>query len=100
MPIIKNNEYTQLEFGHGDIDVAPALLKQDDIVGAVCFFNRTTANKIGEHVDYEPNLEVDLKDTPVRMTFEKVESIDVVIKMLKETKRMMIEKSLEIGVEG
>lgn len=97
MPIVKSDKSVQLEFGHGDIEVAPALLQHDDVMGAVCFFQRETANPIGEHGDYEPNMVVELENTPVRMTFEKVESIDVVIRALEETKKMMLNK-LEVTV--
>jgi hypothetical protein len=93
MPIVNINESKQLEFGHGDIEVAPALLQTDEVVGAVCFFQRETVNTIGEHTDYEPNKTVDVEDTPVRMIFDKVESIDVVIWALQKAKEMMLEKS-------
>ncbi|MEK4513633.1 hypothetical protein [Paenibacillus sp. FSL K6-2524] len=90
MAIIKTEKSTQLEFGYGDIDVCPALLISADVVGAVCFFQRDHQNPIGSHTDHDPNLLISAENTPVRMTFEKVESIDVVIWALEETKKMMI----------
>jgi len=92
MPIVKNENTTQLEFGHGDIEVAPALLQNDEVIGAVCFFRRKHANPIGERGDFEPNMVVEMEHTPVRMTFEKIESIDVIIDALEKTRRMMVER--------
>ena len=95
MPIVDIEKSKQLEFGSGDIEVAPGLLTADDIVGAVCFFQRETPNPIGEKSDYfKPYQVVDLKDTPVRMLFEKVESIDVVIRALEQAKKFMINKQI------
>jgi hypothetical protein len=92
MPIVDYNTTRQLEFGYGDITVSPALLDTDDVIGAIVFEQQLNARPIGEHDDYEPNRKLDINDTPVRMTFEKVESIDVLIWALQETKRMMLEK--------
>jgi hypothetical protein len=90
MPITTIENTRQLEFGYGDIEVCPALLESDEVIGAVAFFQNENANPIGEHKDHEPNMKVDVTDSPIRMTFEKVESIDVVIWALEKTKRMML----------
>lgn len=87
MPIVNIGETKQLEFGSGDIKVSPALLKTDEIIGAVCFFNHEP-REIGLHEDKSE--EVSIEDTPVRMTFEKIESIDVVIWALEQAKKYMI----------
>ncbi|MNW46965.1 hypothetical protein D3C74_242830 [compost metagenome] len=94
MPIFKTEKSTQLEFGYGDIDICPALLATEDVVGAVCFFQRDQVKPIGAHSDHDPNLSIAAEDTPVRMTFEKVESIDVVIWALEEAKRMMLARKV------
>lgn len=93
MPIIKDEKgNVQLQFGTGDIYVSPALLEYHEVCGAVCFFQREDENDIGAHVDYEPNRIVEPEFIPVRMSFDKIESIDVVIWALQETKLMMIKK--------
>jgi hypothetical protein len=93
MPIVKDIDSTELEFGYGDIEVAPALLQCDETIGAVCFFQRAKPQAIGERGDYTPNMVVERENTPVRMTFEKVQSIDVVIKALQEAKELMQKKA-------
>jgi hypothetical protein len=98
MPIETKEKSTQLHFGTGDIEVAPGLLKQDEIIGAVCFFQRQSQNQIGERGDYKPHMVVDAEHTPVRMTFDKTESIDVVIWALQETKRMMLDGRVNASV--
>lgn len=93
MPIIKDERgNVQLQFGAGDIDASPALLEYHEVCGAVCFFQRENENEIGAHVDYEPNRRVEPEYIPVRMSFDKIESIDVVIWALEEAKKMMLDK--------
>lgn len=94
MPIVNIGESKQLEFGHGDIVVSPGLLKTDDVIGAVCFVNHEP-REIGFHEDHYPNEVKTIDETPVRMIFEKIESIDVVIWALEEVKRMMTEAQTE-----
>jgi hypothetical protein len=91
MPILDLGTTKQLEFGTGDIEVAPGLLQLDETVGVVCF-TQTAAKPIGVHTDYEEHKLMPIEETPVRMTFEKIESIDVLILALQEAKRMMINK--------
>lgn len=89
MPIVNIGESKQLEFGYGDIKVSPALLKTNEVVGVVCFFNQEP-RQIGSHEEHSPNEEKSIEDTPVRMIFDKLESIDVVIWALEEAKKFMI----------
>lgn len=96
MPIIDIEKSRQLEFGYGDINVSPGTLDCEDVVGVVIFRPQEVAKPIGEHEDH-PGLRVDVSESPVRMTFEKIESIDVVIWALEETKRMMLEKAESEG---
>jgi hypothetical protein len=100
MPIIHfNDETVQLEFGHGDIRVSPGLLEVEEVAGgpiaAVCFFRQGEKRPIGERGVLDEPLTVDQSDTPVRMTFEKVESIDVLIRALETAKRFMINKEVD-----
>jgi hypothetical protein len=80
----------QIEFGVGDINVASGLLKSDDVLGVVCFSQKDPGH-IGSPGVYEKYQEVDMIETPVRLVFEKVESIEVLIKSLQEAKRYMIQ---------
>lgn len=91
MPIVKIKESTQLEFGTGDIEVAPGLLDQEQLTGAVCFLRREPS-LIGTHTDFEPNQAIEITDTPIRMVFTRTESIDVIINALEITKQMMLDK--------
>jgi hypothetical protein len=90
MPITKIEESVQLEFGSGDIEVMPGLLATDSSVGAVCFLQKQEATPIGTHTDYEPYKVAEIEETPVRMVFNKAESIDVVIRSLQEAKEFML----------
>jgi hypothetical protein len=92
MPIINyEDKRVQLEFGHGDIRVSPGLV---DGAGAVCFFNKEEG-PIGEQVILEEPIEVPAELIPVRMTFDKIASIDVLIRALLDAKRMMIYGQVE-----
>jgi hypothetical protein len=93
MPITDNGITKQLEFGTGDIEVSPGLLDIEETVGVVCFI-QTEKQPIGVQTEYEKAKIVLVYETPVRMTFEKTESIDVLIRALEEVKRRMIAKSL------
>lgn len=93
MPILDLGSTKQLDFGYGDIEVAPGLLELEESVGVVCFI-QTEKQPIGVQKDFEVPRVLKTEETPVRMTFEKTESIDVVIWALQEAKRMMIAKSL------
>jgi hypothetical protein len=100
MPIINyTDETVQLEFGQGDIRVSPGLIEAEAVaggpIGAVCFFRQEEPRPIGERQVLDEPLEVDQEATPVRMTFEKVESIDVVIRALETAKRFMINKEVD-----
>lgn len=91
MPIINYQRSRQVEFGKGDILVSPGLLDMEQIVGVLCFTDNGTGI-IGDRTEHEPATILEADETPVRLTFEKIESIEVVIKMLEETKAMMVAK--------
>jgi hypothetical protein len=78
MPIVKTDETIQLEFGTGDIEVNPGLLK-DSTLGVVCFYQKETVTEIGTHTENPPGYSLEINETPVRLVFEKTESIDVLI---------------------
>ncbi|TYP68912.1 hypothetical protein [Paenibacillus methanolicus] len=91
MPIVNFESSRQVHFGTGDILVSPGLLDTPDVVGALCFTENGTG-VIGERTEHTPPLILDGGEAPVRMTFDKVESVDVVMRMLEETKQMMLAK--------
>lgn len=76
----------ELNFGHGDIIVTSTSFETCDgeIVGAVYFEQSNIGYEIGEQV------EVYTDNQDVVMTFEKVESIDVVIRALEFAKQDML----------
>lgn len=92
MPIVNYQGSRQVIFGTGDILVSPGLLDIDEIVGVVCFSGNGTG-VIGDRTEHHPATILDAEDTPIRLTFEKTESIDVVIRMLEEAKSLMIAKT-------
>ena len=96
MPIINyTDERVQLEFGYGDIRISHGTVGD---AGAICFFRTDEITPIGTKFDFDTPLEVPAEDTPVRMTFEKEESIDVLINALLDAKRLMIHKRNTIEV--
>lgn len=82
----KHINVTLLEFGKGDIDVAPAITNGKP--NSLVFYARpeseigTTTNNVGKTTD-----EVGID---VMFVFEKPESIDVIVKQLKAVKNNML----------
>ncbi|MCV4233329.1 hypothetical protein OHJ21_19280 [Virgibacillus sp. LDC1] len=94
MPIINHNGAMQIEMGSGDVKVSPGLLQLDYPCGVVVFQEYDEARPIGKWEQNDRKI-ADPEETPIRMTFDKPESIDVVIWALQEAKRMMAEESWE-----
>lgn len=92
MPIINYKGQLQIEFGTGDIKVSPGLLQMDEPCGVVVFQEYNDPREIGKWEENDRKI-ADPEETPIRMTFDKTESIDVVIWALQEAKRMMQEES-------
>lgn len=94
MPIINHKGTVQIEMGSGDVKVSPGLLQLDYPCGVVVFQEYDEARPIGK---WEPDDKIISapEETPLRMTFDKPESIDVVIWALQEVKRMMKEDTWE-----
>lgn len=93
MPIEKYNGSMQIHLGYGDVEVAHGLLTTEETVGCICFFQRIEPNPIGTKTEYPENYQVEVEETPVRITFDKFESIDVLIDALNDAKQMMIDKN-------
>ncbi|MDR4315010.1 Uncharacterised protein [Niallia circulans] len=97
MPIVDIEKTKQLEFGYGDINVAPGLLAlEGESIGVVAFMNNSSRDRIGKYTEYPENTTIQVTDTPVRMLFEKVESIDVVIRAFESAKAMMIKGATKL----
>jgi hypothetical protein len=96
MPIVNEEGRTYLEFGHGDIEIAPGLVNGE--YGCVCFFHQEEIRPIGERSVHVPGKEVPAEETPVRMVFLKEASIDVLIRALMDAKRLMIHKDVVVNL--
>ncbi|TSB47144.1 hypothetical protein [Alkalicoccobacillus porphyridii] len=90
MPISDINDSKQLTFGYGDIEVGTGLMRPESRVGVVCFFNNTAPRPIGTKNTFKVPKVVSIEETPVRMIFEKSESVDVVIRALQDAKLKML----------
>ncbi|MFP3393293.1 hypothetical protein [Brevibacillus sp. SIMBA_040] len=91
MPIIDEYGSRQLHFGKGDISVGGGLLAMYEAVGVVTF-KQQEPREVGSRSEHGPGHSLEPNETPVRMTFDNVESINVVIRQLEVVKRMMIVK--------
>ncbi|MFF0830166.1 hypothetical protein ACFYU8_25165 [Brevibacillus sp. NPDC003359] len=72
-------------------------MAMDEAVGVVTF-RQQAPREVGSHSEHGAGHTLETNETPVRMTFEKVESIDVVIRQLVEVRVMMVEKI--VGIES
>lgn len=95
--INKNEKQIELEFGKGDICIAGGYFENEknEKVGLVTFIEQEP-RKIGEVGITTPNEKHKVGDFPVIMTFNKVESIDVVIEQLEQAKYEMLGVSKEL----
>ena len=85
----EENDNMVMEFGTGDIGFnAGAITIDNKKVGIIIFYNQEPRD-IGVKGDIESGTEVDLNDFPVRMEFNKKESIDVLITALNIAKNEM-----------
>ena len=85
--IYKDENFTELDFGEGDILIAP-LYWRDENVGGVAFEQADKRHSIGDTI-YSDNF--NLKNQDVIMTFSNVKSIDQVIKQLNVIKETMLQ---------
>lgn len=89
MPIysVGNDGNKEIYFGSGDIKISSGFQKGNQEIG-VLVLRQQEPRPIGDYV-YEPNEEVDAGEAPVRMVFDKLESIDVMIERLEQVKKYM-----------
>lgn len=90
MPIysVGNEGNKEIYFGIGDIKISSGWSKDDESIG-VLVLRQQEPRKIGEYIEHEPNEEVNAGESPVRMIFDKTESIDVLIERLEKVKEYM-----------
>lgn len=98
--INKTNNQIDLEFGKGDICIAGGCFKDDENkkVGLVTFIDQEP-REIGIEGIVKGNQSYKVGDFPVIMTFDKSESIDVVIEQLKQAKNEMLGRSEETKID-
>lgn len=85
---ISETNQTIIQFGTGDINIIPGILKEEEI-GIIALRNQTP-RKIGlNNGDVPPNNTIEI---PIILQFSKTESIDILIHALKETKEMMLHR--------
>lgn len=86
--IVKDKEKVQLEFGKGDICIAGGYTDKGETKTGFVIFTNQESREIGSEGDIKAG-EVYLEEYPVVMTFDKKESIDVVISQLEKAKSYM-----------
>lgn len=77
-----------IQFGNGDINIIPGILKEEEI-GIIALRNQKP-REIGLNNGDTPPKNIEL--IPIILQFDKVESIDILIHALKETKEMMLNR--------
>lgn len=85
--IYKDESFTELDFGKGDILIAP-LYWRDDNIGGVAFEQADKRYSIGETIDSD---NFNLKNQDVIMTFSNIKSIDKVIEQFNAIKEIMLQ---------
>lgn len=90
--IYKDENFTELDFGKGDIVISP-LYWEDDNVGGVSFEQADKCYPIGDIIDSDKygRDNFNLKNQDVIMTFSNVKSIDQLIKQLNAAKEAMLQ---------
>jgi hypothetical protein len=91
MPIytVGNEGNKEIHFGTGDIQISSGWVKNDKSVGVLVLRQHQESKPIGHLEEHLPHEEVEEGQAPVRMTFNKVESIDVLIERLEKVKEYM-----------
>lgn len=93
--INENQMQTLLEFGTGDIAISNGYSIKNNHFRSLLTFSNQSPRNIGDISDISGGEELQLKDFPVAMIFNKVESIDVLIEALLEAKEMILEYNNE-----
>jgi len=86
MPIKDNDGVRVLEFGYGDIIIAPSMV--DEKLNSVIFVQDSICREIGEKNTHGVNGKSHRElDTRVVMHFENIESLDVLIEQLQDVRK-------------
>lgn len=85
---IPESNQTIIQFGTGDINIIPGILKEEEI-GIVALRNQEPREIGLNNGDEPPN---NTSEIPIILQFNKTESIDVLIYALNETKQMMLHR--------
>jgi hypothetical protein len=89
MPIYEGDGSLILHFGRGDVAVVTGRNTEKDYEDELCFV-RQSEHEIGAPVDPElAGKATDVVDCPVRLVFDNVESLDVVIEELQKLRAKM-----------
>lgn len=88
-----SNGQVELEFGHGDIIVAPAA-GNGDATYYVLFRQAVKCYEIGEKNGIEDDDSLMFNDPNVIMSFDNPSSIDVVIRQLQAAKDAMLKQRM------
>ncbi|QDP42954.1 hypothetical protein HWC53_gp135 [Bacillus phage vB_BmeM-Goe8] len=86
-----------LEFGYGDMLVSPGLSGEDFKTGNLVIMQNDTDMEIGEFITYDEPIMPTMDEIDVLMTFDKIESIDVLIRNLERVKRFMLNGKVDKG---
>jgi hypothetical protein len=91
MPIysVGNDKNKEIHFGTGDIKISSGWVKDDESIGVLVLRQHQEPKVIGHLEEHLPHEEVEEGQAPVRMTFTKVESVDVLIERLEKVKEYM-----------
>jgi hypothetical protein len=91
MPIysVGNEGNKEVHFGTGDVKISSGWLKDDMSVGVLILRQHDEPKGIGYLEEHLPPEEIEVGQAPVRMIFNKVESIDVLIERLEKVKEHM-----------
>ena len=82
---VPDTKQTIIQFGTGDINIIPGILKEEEI--GIVALREQKPRKIGlNNGDTSPN---NIAEILIVLQFDKKESIDVLIHALKEVKEMM-----------
>ena len=85
---IEETNQTIIQFGTGDINIIPGILKEEEI--GIIALREQKERKIGLNNGDKPPQNI--LEIPIILQFNKTESIDVLIHALKETKEMMLNR--------
>lgn len=91
MPIysVGDNQNKEAVFGSGDIKVSCGYRKHKENVGILVLRNQEP-QAIGIWVEHEKPEEINTTEAPITLAFNKVESIDVLIRNLEKVKQHML----------